>query len=335
MEISIEQAGIIGIATFIATLTTFLIMRPIIQWLKDHGLTGIDVHKLNKPSIPERGGIGIIIGLLLATSMETILLPEWRGQLIAFSAVVIMGLLIGIYDDQYRIGALTKPILLLSAGMPIIVLDLFYELYDGRPRLPFIGAARLTLVYPLLILIAISVTSNAVNMADTLNGSMPNICIIATCAICISGIILDSIVSLIIGLPLLGALIGYWYYNKHPSKVFSGDTGSLAVGASIGALAVLGKLETVAIIAIMPLILNSYSILFSLGRLMEKSEIKTRPIFLREDGRLCASTEKAAPITLIRTILAYGPLFEYEIVRVMSIIALISGILALITAFTI
>ncbi len=334
MDVSTEQLGIIGFAFFIAALTTFLVMPYIIKLLKNRGLTGIDVHKLDKPSIPERGGIGIIIGLLLATGIESLLLPKWNAQIIAFSGVVLVGLLIGLYDDRYKIGALTKPILLLSAGSPILVLNYFVELYDGRPSLPFIGPARLTLVYPLLILIAISVTSNAVNMSDTLNGTMPITCIIAVVAICIGGIILDSPVSLVLGLPLLGALLGYLYYNRYPAKVFSGDTGSLAVGASIGALAILGRVEAIAIVAIMPLILNSYSILFSLGRLMERSEIRKRPVYLGEDGRLYASVEKGAPITLIRTILACGPLFENQVVRIMAIIALMSAVLAIITAFT-
>ncbi|MFX0126190.1 MAG: UDP-N-acetylglucosamine-1-phosphate transferase, partial [Candidatus Hodarchaeota archaeon] len=61
---------------------------------------------------------------------------------------------------------------------------------------------------------------------------------------------------------------------------------------------------------------------------------KARPIYLKENGCLASSKEKGAPITLIRTILAYGPLYEYKIVQVMTIIALMSGLLAVITAFT-
>jgi len=113
--------------------------------------------------------------------------------------------------------------------------------------------------------------------------------------------------------------------------VFSGDTGSLAVGAALGGLAILGRLEIVVVVALMPQIMNAFYGLSSVGRLYERREIIQRPTKLLEDGRLSATEEKNAPITLARLILAAGPTGEREVVRGMMLLTITSSILAVLT----
>jgi len=131
-----------------------------------------------------------------------------------------------------------------------------------------------------------------------------------------------------LALALFGSLLAFYLFNRYPARVFDGDTGSLAAGAAIGALAVIGRIELVAIVALVPYIMNSFYGLASIGRLYERREIKPRPVRLRSDGMLEATNDRQAPVTLTRLILAEGPLPEKQIVRVMQLLAVLSSSMA-------
>jgi UDP-N-acetylmuramyl pentapeptide phosphotransferase/UDP-N-acetylglucosamine-1-phosphate transferase len=103
------------------------------------------------------------------------------------------------------------------------------------------------------------------------------------------------------------------------------------VGAALGSLAILGRIEVVMVVALIPYIMNAFYGLASVGRLYERREIHQRPTILLENGNLQASSEGNAPITLARLILAAGPLGEQKIVRRMIILAAVSSVLAILT----
>ncbi|MCD6089822.1 hypothetical protein J7K07_08940, partial [Candidatus Bathyarchaeota archaeon] len=103
-------------------------------------------------------------------------------------------------------------------------------------------------------------------------------------------------------------------------------------GAALGAIAILGHLEAVAIVAFAPQIMNGFYGLSTMGRLYERREA-ARPVVLLDDERLMATPDPEAPLTLARIILARGPLYEYEAARVIIILSIISGILAIFTAY--
>jgi len=221
-----------------------------------------------------------------------------------------------------------KSFLTLFAGLPILALGT----YNPRMVLPIIGRTRLTIIYPLMIPLAIAVTSNAVNMMDPFNGTMSGTCSIITFVLLISAVLLNRNEAVVISSALLGALLAFYYFNRYPSKTFSGDVGSLSIGAAIGAIAILGRLEIVAVVAFMPQIMNAFYGLSTIGRLYERREV-SRPVHLLEDGRLAASDDKKAPITLARMILARGPLTEREAIHIIFILSGISGALALFTTY--
>jgi UDP-N-acetylglucosamine--dolichyl-phosphate N-acetylglucosaminephosphotransferase len=176
-----------------------------------------------------------------------------------------------------------------------------------------------------------AVTSNAVNMMDPFNGVMAGSSSIITLTLLVSAMIIGNENALILCSILLGVILAFYYYNRYPSRVFSGDVGSLSVGAALGAIAVLGRLEVVAVVAFMPQIMNAFYGLSTIGRLYERREV-ARPTRLMEDGRMRARADPRAPLTLARFILARGPLKEREVAFVFMALSVISGCLALITA---
>ena len=234
---------------------------------------------------------------------------------------------IGVIDDLHPLGARSKPVLTALASIPILALGAYFP----YPEIPLVGMARFTIVYPLLIPIAIAVTSNSINMMDVMNGAMPGtVAIISATA---AGILLFSgkVQTGSIAAILFTAMLAFYYFNKFPSRVFSGDTGSLSVGAALGALAIIGRLEAVMLVALIPHIMNSFYGLASVRGLRERREILQRPTRLLDNGLLQASNEKGAPVTLTRLILAAGPLGEKQIVRSMMILTAISSVLAVVT----
>jgi len=306
---------------------TFLSIPLISRKLRELGFVGVDVHKKEKPAIPEMGGIAMLIGLVAGVSVAVILLRGTAPILISFLSTVLIAGIIGLADDILVLNAKVKPLLLLLAGLPILIM----HTYVPYPNLPFVGPARLTIVYPLIIPVAISVCANAVNMMDPFNGVMSGSSIIATAALLASAILLNRGEGVVLSLILLGSLIPFFYFNRYPSKTFSGDVGSLAVGAAYGAVAILGRLEVAAIVAFIPQIMNAFYGLSTIGRLYERREV-SRPVAILEDGRLTASSDPSAPITLARLILAKGPLPERDAVKVFYALSSASGVLAIFTA---
>ena len=98
-----------------------------------------------------------------------------------------------------------------------------------------------------------------------------------------------------------------------------------------GALAIAGNSEVIGVIALLPSVMNSFLFLNSVKKIVEHRQVKSRPTILTNDFKLMASKERNAPTTLLRLILADGPLSEKEIGRKIIRLAIYSSLLALIS----
>lgn len=321
---SLTSVAFIFIITFLVTF----ISTPIIgKVMRRHGITGKDVHKLSETDVPEMCGLAILLGLTIGAVCSIVFLPNAILDTTAFIGTVLIAGGMGVVDDLRPLSARVKPLLTAVACVPILLLGTF----DPRPTIPLLGTVRLTVVYPFLIPLAIAVTSNGVNMMDVMNGSMSGTVGIISIAITAVLLVSGDVNTAALAAGLLAAVLAFHCFNRFPARVFSGDTGSLSVGAALGALAILGKIETVMIVALIPHIMNAFYGLSSVGRLYERREIRQRPTRLLNDGTIDASAERNAPVTLTRIILAKGPMREPEIVRGMMFLTLISSVLAVLT----
>ena len=313
---------------FAVSFSVTFAATPIVgRVMQKHGITGRDVHKLERKELPEMCGLAILIGLTVGVVACAVTFPNSVRETAAFIGTVLIAGAIGLVDDLRPLSARIKPLLTAVACVPILVLGA----YDPFPLIPFVGPVRFTIIYPLMIPVALAVTSNAVNMMDVMNGAMAGTASIISVVIVAILLVAGRTGTAALGVGLLAALLAFYYFNRYPARVFGGDTGSLAVGAALGALAILGRIEIVVVVALIPQIMNAFYGLASVGRLYERREIRERPTRLLENGRLQASAERNAPMTLARIILAAGQLGEREIVRGMMILTLISSILAVLT----
>ena len=321
----------------VSFILVFVLLPQWIKFAKRKGLTGTDIHKPERPEVAEMGGVvGIIVFIVVIFTMSFFVKNhETRLQLWVLSLGVLITYLIGIWDDLKTLSAIKKPVLLIFASAPVFLFHTYYP----RPIFPLIGETRMTIIYLFLLPFVVAVPANAVNMLDVLNGSMLGSAIIITIGIILSVFIipaeyLNQQILMIGSFVLLGVLLAMFYYNKYPAKVFNGDTGSLGVGAILGLLAVLGRLEFIILVALIPQITNSFSILSSIKGLKERRSIE-RPVEVLPDGKIFATDKKSAPITLVRLITAVKPLSEKSIVYRIWALTIFSTLLAVFSALII
>lgn len=315
------------IAFILGFIITFILTPIIAKIMKNFNKVGVDIHKLEKPEIPEICGLSILISMILTIAILISLNTQNVLEYISFILAGIIAGMIGLYDDLTSLGANKKAILTASACIPILLLGT----YNPYPILPFIGGVRLTIIYPILLPFALAVPSNAVNMMDVFNGSMIGTCAIISFTMIICLVLVGEIQCALLATALLGCLLAFYIYNKYPARVFSGDTGSLFIGASIGSLAIIGNIEVATVVALFPYIMNAFYGLATVGKLYERREMKSRPTKLLPNAKLDVTDEEKSPMTLARIILAREPLEEYKVVRIMFMLTLISSILAIIT----
>ncbi len=311
-----------------------ILTRFFMYWNMGHGIVGVDVHKLNRPTVPEMCGAAVPITLILFAGVYGALAGTDAIPLIAYCLVVGSAALLGAVDDRRKMKGIYKPLFALFCGLPLLVLGLVYpgQVYNSTLRVPLFGSFHLPIIYPLTILVVISVTSNTVNMLDPLNGSMAGGVAIISGGLLI-GLLLKgaSPTPILLYASLLFSMLGFLYYNRYPSRAFSGNVGQLSIGASLGALAILGRVEIAAIVAMFPNIQNSFFFLSKIRRFTEHRELSAKPTKLLENGNLASSEDPRAPMTLVRTLLVGRPASEPDIVRGIWSLFLISTTLALIT----
>ena len=321
------QTLVNGFLAFIFPLVTIIIFTPmLIKILSKRGSLVEDYHKPDRPLIPQPGGPVIFIALVLGESIVYVITGA-NGALALIFVTAIAGI-IGILDDIYTLGGVLKPTLLIIASFPILILGT----YNFHVEFPIFGDVRLSIIYPILVLLAIPVTANTVNTIDVLNGAVTGFIAISSIPLIFALVFKGSIDTALMVLPLLSVTLGFFIFHKFPSKIFPGDSGSLSLGALYGAIAIVGGIEIIGVVALLPAILNSFFFLSSVKRLVEGKTIKKRPVNVLSGNRLEASKNGSAPITLVRLILADGPLLEKEIVQNILILTAFSSFLAIITA---
>lgn len=321
------------ITLFIVSMIATHMFTPVVIRLHyRRGLVGRDMHKKNKPIVAEAGGLSILVISLLLLVVVSII-TEPRHILPYILALLCIGLA-GYADDLRVLDARTKTLLPVVAGLPIIV----FSAYVPKPYVPLIGPTRLTILYPVLMLALLAVVTNATNMADTHNGVVPSTSLIIGSAMLVAALYaysrgVNEYWSLLLYAPVLGSIAGYLPYNWYPARTFNGDTGSLYIGAALGILAIASRTEVVLVTAMMPYIVNGFHSLLSIGGLLERREIKIRPVILDENNEtIIANKDPQAPMTMVNLLTLKTPLREKEILVAYILLTLISSILAIITA---
>ncbi len=277
--ISFRAAG----AAVSALLLTFVFAPMIIRYLRSMKLHQViregtpDSHQ-EKKTTPTMGGLIILLATFIPTLMWAKL--SNRYVLIALFSMLWMGI-IGFLDDYLKLkqrllgrkentGLVEKYKL---AGQLTLGLVLGYSLWQfpvstlpgASTTLPFYkyllivpASAGMAWVYVLFVTFVITGATNAVNITDGLDGLAAGLTAIAILTFALFAYVIgryDASQYLqlfylrgageltVFCAAIMGACIGFLWYNTHPAQVFMGDTGSLALGGALGAVAILLKSE--------------------------------------------------------------------------------------------
>ncbi|MDW3604710.1 MAG: UDP-N-acetylglucosamine-1-phosphate transferase, partial [Nitrososphaeraceae archaeon] len=249
-------------ASAISFLTVYFAMPKAIAFLLEKGMIVQDYHKSERPTIPRPAGPILIIGITLSSIVIYCL--TFNEKILAILFTTVIAFLIGYIDDRKVMPGWFKPVALLIAALPILLLGA----YDTNLNLIF-GNAFIPLLYIPVILIAIPVIGNTINSIDVLNGVASGFILITCIPLIISVYIFGSVEVFLASLSLFFVTLAFYKFHKFPSKIFPGDSGTLLLGAMYGAIAITGKSELIAIIALLPAIFNSFLFLSSVKRVVE------------------------------------------------------------------
>jgi phospho-N-acetylmuramoyl-pentapeptide-transferase len=221
----------------------------------------------SKAGTPTMGGVLIIT----ATLIPTILWARLDNELVWIMVFATLWLgAVGFIDDYLKVvkrrkkGLVARYKLAGQLGLGLLVgLLLYYRpliLNPAAIEVPFFKDAVISLgaFYVLFVMIVITASSNAVNLTDGLDGLAIGLTVFVALAFAAMSYITGHVkfsdylnVPYIAGTgeltvycsALIGAGLGFLWFNAHPADVFMGDTGALAVGGALGTLAVLIKKE--------------------------------------------------------------------------------------------
>lgn len=317
------------VSCIVAFVVVFVMTPPLIKFLEQRNFAVKDMNKKEDVMVVRPGGPAIIAGIIIS---EIILYAFLQmNEILAILITTSVAFIIGYVDDRKVMGGWFKPVALGIAAIPIIALGT----YDSNLAFPLFGTVQIPVLYIALIIFMIPITGNTINSIDVLNGVASGFMVIASFSLSLCLFIVQNYEIAIVSLPLGFASLAFYKYHKLPSKIFPGDSGALTLGAMYGAIAIVGGVEIIAAVALLPAVINSFLFLSSVKRVVEHRQIKVKPVEHTEDFKLKATDDNKAPVTLVRLILAGGPMSEKQVGFAIFKLAIFSGILAVITALMI
>ncbi|PJB29729.1 phospho-N-acetylmuramoyl-pentapeptide-transferase [Candidatus Desantisbacteria bacterium CG_4_9_14_3_um_filter_40_11] len=272
--ITLRTAG----ATLTALFISFLITPWIINRFKSRKMSQVlrvDHHKINgtKSVTPTMGGISILIALTLSAALWS----RWDARFTLLMVLVTIGFgWLGFLDDYLKLikkkseGLVARYKFIgqvLIAGGIATYLYYFpsHAIYGHAISIPFTSGEPLGLgwFYIPFVMLVIVGTSNAVNLTDGMDGLAIGAVILATIGLILTAYLVGHYkfaeylkiiyiqssgeITVYLG-AMLGASIGFLWYNAHPAQIFMGDTGALSLGGILGTAAVLMKSELLLLI---------------------------------------------------------------------------------------
>ncbi len=260
--------------SFILAVLLGLFLIPILKKLKASQRVSIYVSEMHKQKngTPTMGGLIFIVPVIVTVVILYLLGKiNFSYNLLIIVFTFISYSLIGFLDDYLIIKrnnnkGLTEIQKLL---LQIIVAIIFFYLFMKGGNEPLIWLRSLNLriemgwLYGLFILFILVSSSNAVNITDGLDGLAGGLSVIAFLTF---GLIAWSTGWLegyediaVFCFILIGGILGFLVFNLNPAKVFMGDTGSLALGATLGAVAIITRYEFLLILIGIVFVLETLS----------------------------------------------------------------------------
>ena len=246
----------------VAFLLVLFVMPKSIKYLKELKFgqvereEGLESHK-SKGGTPTMGGVVFILASVI--TIYVLNFSYFTNPYINLITFAFVGFgLVGFIDDYLIVVKKTneglKP--LYKYALQSVVAIVFYILayyfipdFDTSITIPLLHVdVNLGWFYPIFVYFMFTAASNAVNLTDGLDGLATGLAMVAIAPFVIFAVMTKNYPVAIYAMVIIGALLGFMYYNYHPARIFMGDTGSLALGGVLAALALLTNQELLVII---------------------------------------------------------------------------------------
>jgi UDP-GlcNAc:undecaprenyl-phosphate GlcNAc-1-phosphate transferase len=233
-----------------------------------------DARKQHERPVPRVGGVAIFLVIagvsILFIALNDRVWPSFvlnQRYWIALAAGATVVFLLGLYDDVRSSTIWVKlGFQITGALIPI----LFGGVLIREIGIPFVGLIPIGWVaYPVTALWIVGVT-NAFNLIDGLDGLAGGLGLVATATLFAIGLMTKNNPPqlVLVTAALLGAIVGFFRYNRHPARIFLGDSGSMLIGYILSLLAIVGntkKTTTMALLVPILIIgLPVYDMLFTM-----------------------------------------------------------------------
>ena len=326
-----------GGAVMTALLVCFISGPAVIRWLKAKQREGQPIrtdgpesHLLTKKGTPTMGGFIIMLGLLIST----LLWADLTNKYVWAVMLVTTGFgLVGFADDYLKLtrrshkGVPGKIKLLgeciVAAAATIWILSLSRDPLATGLAVPFFKDLVIPLglmFVPFAVFVMVG-SSNAVNLTDGLDGlAIVPVMIATACFALITYVVGNAVFANYLQIhyvagsgelavfcgALIGAGLGFLWFNAPPAMVFMGDTGSLSMGGALGAIAVIVKHEIVLAIIGGLFVLETFSVIVQVVsfKLTGKRVFRMAPLHHHYEKKGWAEPTIVIRFWIIATVLA-------------------------------
>ena len=257
---------------FLSSVVLGFVLVPILKKMRVGQKISIFVGEAHrkKEGTPTMGGLIFILPTVLATLGLVFTNKITYTSNLGIVLLVFIGYtLIGFMDDFLSIkkgnneGLTVYQKLLMQV---FIAIGFFYiYMRSGGQTAWVVGTLHIDLemgwLYGLAILFVLVGASNAVNLTDGLDGLAGGLSAIAFIAYALISLSVGFEDIGLFSLILVGSLFGFLVYNTNPAKIFMGDTGSLALGAAMGAIAILTHRELTLLVVAFIFVIETLSVI--------------------------------------------------------------------------
>lgn len=268
------------------------LIRQLVRWqLREHIRPDGPATHLTKAGTPTMGGLLIIAAVVISTLL-------WQKLDTSYTWIILLCTIwmggVGFLDDYLKtvkrlpMGLVARYKLFgqITLGLIVGIIMMIWPPgpaeYATATMLPFVKHAMFDFgpLYIPVVILVITATSNAVNLTDGLDGLAIGLVGIAMFAFMLMAYVtgnsiaanylnivfmLDSGELTIFALSLVGACLGFLWFNAHPAQVFMGDTGSMALGGALAGMALLLKKEFLLIIVGGVFVIEAASVLLQVA----------------------------------------------------------------------
>ena len=240
-----------------------------------------------KNGTPTMGGLVFIVAAVISSIWVAIWLQQLTNSLwIALFILVLYGLL-GFSDDFSKV--FKKQNLGLRAwqklagqilGGAVFLAVYFHEGFSHALNIPLIGTISSSWFFSLFVIVWLVGFSNAVNLADGIDGLVAGLAIVSFATYTIIAFRQNQIDVAIFGLTIIGGLIGFLIFNHKPAQIFMGDVGSLALGGALAAMSILLHREFSLLLIGLVYVIETASVMLQVAsfKLFHKRIFKMSPI---------------------------------------------------------